>query len=89
MGSRKKHDGAEAVYAAAQQWVDCALRKDDSLFTPGKPIWTSRWLGELRERALDRPDVAGDSFSEKLQRQLTNSPLRSTNSWGKCCTSTF
>ena len=74
MGSRKKHDGAEAVYAAAKKWVDCALRKDDSLFTPGKPIWTSRWLGEVRERALDRPDVAGDSFSEKLQRQLANSP---------------
>ena len=33
MGSRKTHEGAEAVYAAAQKWVDCALRKDDSLFT--------------------------------------------------------
>ena len=74
MGSRKTHQGAENVYAAAQKWVDCALRADDSLFTPGKPIWTSRWLGEVRERALDRPDVAGDSFSEKLQRQLANSP---------------
>ena len=41
MGSRKTHEGAENVYAAAQKWVDCALRADDSLFTPGKPIWSS------------------------------------------------
>ena len=74
MGSRKTHEGAEAVYAAAQKWVDCALRKDDSLFTPDTPIWTPEWLKVLRERFLDRPDVAGDSFSEKLQRQLANSP---------------
>ena len=59
MGSRKTHEGAEAVYAAAQKWVDCALRKDDSLFTPGKPIWSSRWLGELRERFLDNPGCFG------------------------------
>ena len=27
--------GAEKVYAAAEQWVQRALRMDDSLFTPG------------------------------------------------------
>ena len=74
MGSRKTMDGAEKVYEAASLWVDRALRTDDSLFTPGKPIWTSQWLEELRERFLDRPDVPGDSFLEKLQRQLEKSP---------------
>ena len=74
MGSRKTHEGAEAVYAAAQKWVDCALRSDDSLFTPGKPIWSSRWLKDLRERFLDRPDVPGDDFMQKLERQLADSP---------------
>ena len=74
MGSRKTYEGAEKVYEAAEAWVDRALRTDDSLFTPGKPIWTGEWLGELRERFLDRPDESGDSFLEKLQRQLEGSP---------------
>ena len=55
-------------------WVERALRTDDSLFTPGKTIWTRELLGELRERFLDRPDVAGDGFMGKLERQLEGSP---------------
>ena len=74
MGARKTYDGAENVYKAAAMWVDCSLRTDDSLFTPGKPIWSSKWLGELHRRFLDRPDESGDSFLEKLQRQLEGSP---------------
>ncbi len=74
MGSRKTHEGVEKVYAAAEAWVDCALRKDDSLFTPDKPIWTRELLGELRRRFLDQPDVSNDSFLVKLERQLSDSP---------------
>ena len=74
MGSRKTHDGVEKVYAAAEAWIECALRSDDSLFTPGTPIWTSELLGELRERFLDQPDEGSDSFVEKLERQLGSSP---------------
>ena len=53
MSSRKTMDGVENVYAAAQKWVDCALRKDDSLFTRGKPIWTSQWLEALGQVAAE------------------------------------
>ena len=74
MGSRKTYDGAEKVYEAAALWVERALRTDDSLFTPGVPIWSSQWLGELHRRFLDRPDESGDSFLEKLERQLEGSP---------------
>ena len=35
---------------------DRAFRSDDSLFTPGVPIWSRRWLDDLRRRFLDRPD---------------------------------
>ena len=73
MGSRLT--GAETVYAAAAAWVERGLRRDDSLFTPGKAIWTSDWLGELHQRFLDRPDdTKGRSFLDKLQRQLEKSP---------------
>ena len=74
MGSRKTHKGVEKVYAAAKAWVNRALRSDDSLFTPGKPIWTRELLGELRQRFLDQPDEGSDSFVEKLERQLGSSP---------------
>ena len=68
MSSRKP--GAESVYDAAQIWVDCALRKDDSLFTPHKPIWTRELLAELRECYLDNPDNTRRNFYEKLKDQL-------------------
>ena len=62
--------GTEAVYAAAESWVERGLRSDDSMFTPGRPIWTSERLDELRRRFLDNPDVSGDNTMNKLERQL-------------------
>ena len=60
MGSRKTHDGVEKVYTAADIWVNRVLRTDDSLFTPGKAIWTSQWLVELHRRFLNQPDESGE-----------------------------
>ena len=74
MGNSSTDAGKESVYAAAAQWVDRALRTDDSLFTPGQTIWSSPWLGELRIRYLDQPDESSDDFYTKLQRQLEGSP---------------
>ena len=74
MTARNTGDGAEPVYAAAQKWVNCALRSDDSLFTPGKPIWTRELLGVLHDQVLNRPDVGDGDFWEKLQQQLVDSP---------------
>ena len=72
MGARLS--AAAAVYDAADAWVGRGLRSDDSLFTPGRRIWTTEWLGELHRRFLNRPDVSGDTFLEKLERQLEGSP---------------
>ena len=78
MGSRKTREGQERVYAAASRWVDQALRTDGSLFTPGRPIWSGRWLSELRGRFLDRPDVWNrrprSDFFGKLEWLLADSP---------------
>ena len=63
----------ENVYVAAQKWVDFALRKDDSLFTPGKPIWTRELLGKLRECYLNQPHVGEGGFYDKLRQQLEGS----------------
>ena len=75
MGSRRTGDGVERVYAAADMWVECALRRDDSLFRRGRPVWSRRWLGELRERFLDRPEeFRGPRFLERLGPLLADSP---------------
>ena len=74
MGSRHTGNGAENIYAAAELWVERALKSDDSLFTPGKPIWSNDNLSELHELFLDSPDAPGNSFMGKLQRQLDGSP---------------
>ena len=70
MGTRITREGAENVYNAAQAWVNAALRSDSSMFTPGEPIWSGRWLSELRERFLDKPDTSKRKFLEKLRDQL-------------------
>ena len=74
MGTRITESGTEKVYQAASLWVERALRADDSLFTPGEAIWSSKWLGELRERFLNAPDKSGDSSTEKFRRQLAGAP---------------
>ena len=70
MGSRRTAAGSDMIYAAADTWVESALRDDDSLFTPGTPIWSNRWLGELRRRFLGSPDVGEGNFYDKLEAQL-------------------
>ena len=64
---------AEYTYAAAKEWVNRALRYQDSLFTPGKAIWTTELLSELRTRFLDHPDDTKDPFYTKVRRQLAGS----------------
>ena len=54
--------------------VDSALRIDGSLFTSGKPIWSSWRIGELHARLLNNLDELKDTFIDKLKRQLAPSP---------------
>ena len=74
MSSRRTEAGAEKTYVAAEAWVNCALRNDGSLFTPGEPIWTRELLRELHTRFLNQPDESKRDFFEKLEEQLRNSP---------------
>ena len=73
MGSRRPD--APKVYQAADLWIDSALRADDSLFTPGTPIWSPDTLAEARTRFLDKPDEwTGRDFFDKLETVLASSP---------------
>ena len=42
---------------------------------PGNPIWTAKWISELRARFLDGPGaVEGQDFFQRLEVQLSGSP---------------
>ena len=74
MGSRHTFPGDERVYAVAEQWVERALKVDDSLFTPGEAIWSSQWIAQLHDRFLNRPDeLSGTNFLGKLKSVLSGS----------------
>ena len=77
MGSKRAGNGVDRVYDAAQKWVDCALRVNGSLFTPGNAIWTRESLALLHDKFLNSPDETDDmdgKFLDKLEKQLEGSP---------------
>ena len=76
MSARRMDEGAQQTYQAAELFKDNALLGNDSIFTPGTPIWTPDLLGELRTRFLERPNEGPGGTFQKLERQLVGSPLR-------------
>jgi 5-methylcytosine-specific restriction enzyme B len=65
-----KHPNKQPIYETAERWVEAALRNEDSLFTPGVPIWSLETLQEVHHRFIDQPDEGNRSFLEKLKDQL-------------------
>ena len=57
------------IYAAAQQWVDAALRNDDSLFTPGEPVWSLHAIDEFLQR-VDSESVGQGTFIGRYEESL-------------------
>jgi len=54
------------IYQAAQQWVDRALRQNDSLFTPGQKIWTLETLDDFLQR-VDAETVGQGTFMGRYE----------------------
>ena len=69
MMARRTEPGSEDLYAASRRIVDAAFRADDSILTPGAPIWTAANIAELRQRFVENPDEGKDKFEEKLRKQ--------------------
>lgn len=67
-----KHDLEHLAdtYAAAARFVDAALRNDDSLFTPSRPIWSAVNLAELDRLYVQAPDPGEGTFEDKLRIQV-------------------
>jgi 5-methylcytosine-specific restriction protein B len=60
----------ELVHDAARRIVRAGLELDDSLFTPGRAVWTAGNAEELHRQFVLRPLEGADSFLDKLRRQL-------------------
>lgn len=68
------HD-ARRTYEGTARFVDAALRRDDSLFTPGRAIWSAPLLEELDRRFIQQPDIRTEvGFEGKLRGQLEGAP---------------
>jgi 5-methylcytosine-specific restriction protein B len=68
--NRLSLQSSPALYAAVQQFVAAAWRGNDSIFTPGRPIWTAANLDVMRRLFVEQIDESKASFAEKYKRQL-------------------
>lgn len=60
-----------AFYRAAARFVDSCLGREDSLFTPGKAIWSKACVSDLYRRlAENRDETKGTDFAHKLRGPL-------------------
>ncbi len=67
-----KHDieNLAATYSTAERFVDAALRRDGSLFTPEQPVWSLPNLEELDRLYVQAFDPGPGSFEDKLRLQI-------------------
>jgi 5-methylcytosine-specific restriction protein B len=66
--------GLKLCYSAARRAVERTLQEDDSLFTPGQPIWSLTNIRDLYDRFVRHPDTSADTFETKFRRQLNGAP---------------
>ncbi len=62
---------APAIEGLARKILQRCLVEDGSILTD-KSIWTTSNLDILHSEYVDKPDVSGDSFHEKLAKQLAD-----------------
>jgi hypothetical protein len=67
----------DAVYAAAERFVEECLRADGSLFTPGQPVWTGANAIDVFDR-VGPWGAGGGDFWTKLDGQIASAarPVR-------------
>lgn len=67
------HD-AGPVFAAVAEWRDRCLLADGSMLFPGRTLWNTETLAQVRAAFTDGREEGKDSFLVKLRRQLDPQP---------------
>lgn len=62
----------KAIYGTAEKWKNECLLDEKSLIWDGEPIWTDTNINRFRSIFIEQPDASGDSFDDKLKKQLEN-----------------
>lgn len=62
--------GQEEVLRAARVFIERGLALGESVFSPGRELWTPRVVGELVEKFVDSDGAAGEGFLGKVSVQL-------------------
>lgn len=72
MATKSKLDNLGPTLEVARSWIDSSLIDDASLFAPGRELWTSALIKEVRTAFVDRPDMGDDNFITKFSGQLAD-----------------
>jgi 5-methylcytosine-specific restriction enzyme B len=68
--ARIPSEAAGRVYDVVERWEDVALRRDGSLFTPGRSIWAPDVIDEFHQLHVQAPKPDGGTFEANLLHQL-------------------
>lgn len=60
----------DVIYGTAEKWKNLCLLDDKSLIWEGESIWTKSNINRFRSIFIESPDESGDSFDDKLKKQL-------------------
>ena len=71
-------EAAPRIEAVGRRLIDCGLGKDDSLLTPGQPVWSIDNLEQLKREYVDKPDMGPGDFFDKLKHQLAETSPAAT-----------
>lgn len=66
--------GNEEIYRAAREVIQAGLARDDSAFTPGRPVWTAVAADDLYRRFVENPLLGPERFIDKFRQQLSEAP---------------
>src|SRR5690349_19374719 len=69
MASRVNHSDLAPTLGVARDWMQRCVVEDRSILTD-KQLWTSTLLEEVKRAFVDHPDEGGDTFIQKLLRQM-------------------
>ncbi len=68
-----KLENFDRSYEILANWVEVAFRTQDSLFTPGKALWTVANVDDLYKKFVENPDETKNKFIDKFKNQLEGS----------------